>query len=185
MSKKAKKSHSLNRTNSKIKIENKNLTISDIKTKYKDRVLKEKECCKKDIIKDSISCLLLIALDAVLLLCFLGNSLNLTVICAALVFLAIAYLTWKLLKTIPSRIYNYKNFDLEKSHYATVGNKHNSEFKDLYGNINKSYCLDLKLRDARKTIKKYVNYDKYNDLKVGSKVIVASFDNYNNYVIEI
>lgn len=94
-------------------------------------------------------------------------------------------LTWKLLKTIPSRIYNYKNFDLAKSNYATVGSKRKSEFKDLYGNINKSYCLELKLRDARKIIKKYVSYDKYKELNVGSKIMVASFDNYNTYVVEI
>lgn len=183
--KKTKKSHSVNRTNSKIKIENKNLSINDVKSKYTDEILKEKECCKKDIIKDSISCLLLIFLDVFLFFCFFGNKFDMVVAGAMIVFATIAYITWNLLKSIPSRIYNYKNFNLEKSQYATITNKYDSTYKDLYGNVNKSYYFDLKLNNTKKLIKKYVGYDKYSNLKVGGKVIVASFDKYNTYVVEI
>lgn len=184
-SKKTKKVNSTNRLNRNFNIQNKKLSIEDIENNFKEKILIEKQSCKKDIIRDSIGCTLLSIIDIILFYCIFNSQFNLIVLGALLVFILTTYITVRLVKPLPSRIYNYKNFNFERTYYATVTNKTTNTYKDMYGNINESTCLYLKLYENKKIIKKHVDSKRYSNLKVGSKVILTSFDNYNTYIVAI
>lgn len=183
--KKQKKSNSSKRLNRNFKIQKKNFSIEDMEAKFKEKILEEKKICKKDIIKDTVGCILLEIIDVGLLWHLFNSKLNIVTIGTLLAFVLITYITARLAKPLPSRIYNYRHFNFERTYYATITNKYSNTYKDMYGNVNDSYCLDLQFYDNKKTIKKYVNSEKYKNLKVGGKVILANFDNYNTYVIGI
>lgn len=177
-----------------INVKPKDLPKDIIETLHKKKVLKQKKYCTRSLIMDTVACIIALSFSVCnmsvllrLLLRMENKSTDWLMIAAFMVFAVVFVMVvvGKILITLPKRIYNYMEFDFNRTCYAIIKNKYIKTVQHE-NSTSELYYADLQLSNGKYIKGAQINEDSdYFRLRNGDRVIVVSFDGYKVHVVEL
>lgn len=173
------------------RIKPKDLPKDIIELEHRQKILDEKRTCERQIRRDFKNSLIIVTI-LVLFACLLMSADEidtggpLVVLVLVAIYAISIWLAGTLLLSIPKRIYNYKNYNFERTCYATLSNKFTHTTKDDNNRSSTNYLANLQINEFKYI--KDVNISgsgKFFRVSEGEKVVVVSFDGYNAYLVNI
>lgn len=157
------------------------LPTDTIDPQFKEKILGQKWKYLRRILLDiEGGSIALIIIGTFLYFLFNADKVNSTIpttILAATICGIVIYIGARKLIYIPRRIHNYRNFNFERTCYATIANYRIRTIEKDYTTKRTIYFVDLKINETQYI--KNVRMDVINyELKHGDTVIVFSIDGY-------
>lgn len=160
-----------------------------IQLEYKQKVLNKKRNCLKTILHDIRTSLVsFIIIGTFLYFLIRADEVNSnipTTLLATLILGTIFYIGASKAITIPKRISNYRNFNFERTCYATITNKYTHT---VHSNNRTSYTVcyvDAKINENQYVEKASISFTHYLEAKNGDTIIIVSFDGYKIQAVPI
>lgn len=163
------------------------LPKQNIEPSFKNQIVSQKKYCIRNIVADTITSCIFLGLIAffISVLCKAEevNTNAITAIFATIIFATVTVIMGKRLVNIPKRISNYKNYNFERTCYATVSSKYKRTTSSKSGRSS-IYYVNLQINDNQHIKNIVVNWSKYVELQEGDTVIAVSFDGYSTQIIK-
>lgn len=151
----------------------------------KIKVIEEKKHYKKYIFEDIVCSILLLLFSIALIYYLLSDKIDIGYIVISILCILLITFTFELILSIPIKIKRWRNYNFERTCYATITNKYTFEERDSDGESIKKYAINFKVKDTSLATNLVVGKKKYQALEIGQEVIVVSFDGYRVQIIQL